>query len=88
MTEFRDLFADGFLGTTRLDDGIRWRFVSGAEQLEQIVALARQEHACCPFFQFDILQQSDEIWWESRVSAEASQMLVMLEQLPELLHSS
>ncbi len=86
--EFRAVFERAYLRGERLDDGVRWRFRRSEGLLEELTELANREHACCRFFEFDVTPHHDEIWWETRTSAEAQPVLDEFFALPRTLAQS
>jgi hypothetical protein len=85
MEEFRDVFERGYLSCERFPGGGRFRFraLSGLE--DELRSLAEREQACCPFFRFEVFARDGELWWETRVDAEAEPVLDAFLQLPDLL---
>jgi hypothetical protein len=87
LEEFRDVFAKHFLAAERFPGGGRFRFRSVAGLEEELRSLAEREHACCRFFQFEVLEENGELWWETRISDEAAPILEAFLSLPELLRT-
>jgi hypothetical protein len=85
MEEFRDVFLRGYLSRERFPGGGRFRFraLSGLEG--ELRSLAEREQGCCRFFRFEIFARDDELWWETRVDAEAEPILDVFLELPDLL---
>ena len=87
MEEFRDVFERAFLSSERVEDFGRFRFRALPGLEEELKALAEREHACCRFFRFDVFEKDRELWWETRVDAEAVPVLEAFLALPEMLRS-
>jgi hypothetical protein len=87
LEEFRGVFERGYLASERFPGGGRFRFrvIPGLES--DLRSLADREHACCRFFGFEIFAKGDELWWETRVDAEADPILEVFLALPGLLAS-
>ncbi|MGF1467520.1 MAG: hypothetical protein ACFCGT_15455 [Sandaracinaceae bacterium] len=82
LVELRSVFGQGLVGRERLDEAVRWRFRSDPSLREELVRLAQAEHACCPFFRFDLLAVDDETWWEIRVPSGGEAVLDLFYELP------
>jgi hypothetical protein len=65
--------------------GFRWHFrpVPGLEP--RLRELARREHECCRFLEFQILQEGDLLLWETRTEERARPVLEEFMRLPDLL---
>jgi hypothetical protein len=85
MEEFRDVFERAYLSSERFPGGGRFRFRSTEGLEAELRSLAEREHACCRFFRFEIFAKNDELWWETRVEAEAEPVLDAFLALPGLL---
>ena len=87
LQEFRDLFARGYLGADRIEDGFRWRFRAAPGLEDDLRALAERERTCCRFFRLDVFpaNEGQEIWWEARARAEAAPVIEEFFRLPEQL---
>ncbi len=85
MEEFREVFERAFLSSERFEGGGRFRFRALPGLEAELKALAEREHACCRFFRFDVSERNGELWWETRVDAEAEPVLEAFLALPELL---
>ena len=84
MDRYRAAFAD-LAGTDRFAGGFRWRFRSRPGLEAELKLLAEREADCCRFFQFDLLQQGDEVLWETRANERAAAVLDEFSRLPERL---
>ncbi len=86
IDEFRRLFAEALISRERTADGIRFRLRSEPAIETWVRDLAQREHACCPFFQFDIAVGDAEIYWYATVIDDdsARQVLDELYQLAGL----
>ena len=82
---FRAVFARAFVRSERLDDGVRWRFADHDGLLEELRALAIEEHECCLFFDFDVQPRGREIWWETRTTERGQPVLEEFFKLPQTL---
>ena len=82
--EFRAVFAH-LVATQQFEGGFRWRFSAEPGLEATLVDLARREHDCCRFFEFDITRDSDCIVWETRASQEAAVIMDAFMRLPENL---
>jgi hypothetical protein len=85
LEEFRDVFERGYLSSERFPGGGRFRFRTLPGLEAELQSLAVREHACCRFFRFEIFARDGELWWETRVDAEAEPVLEAFLELPELL---
>jgi hypothetical protein len=85
LEEFRDAFARGYLSSERFPGGGRFRFRALPGLEAEIRSLAEREHACCRFFRFEVFVKDGELWWETRVDAEAEPILEIFLELPDLL---
>lgn len=65
MTEYQRLFAQALVGRERTAEGIRFRFRAGAGVEAWVRDLAAREKACCPFFDFSITTDGDEVRWDA-----------------------
>ena len=85
LEEFREIFARGYLSSERFEGGGRFRFRALPGLEADLRSLAEREHACCRFFRFEISARDGELWWETRVEAEAEPILEFFLELPDLL---
>jgi hypothetical protein len=85
MEEFRDVFERAYLSGERFPGGGRFRFRALPGLEADLQSLAEREQECCPFFRFEIFKKDDELWWETRVDAEAEPILDAFLELPDLL---
>lgn len=67
MAEYRRLFAETFVGRERTSAGIRFRLRAGQGIEDWVRDLAAREKACCPFFDFNVTTDGDEVRWEVSV---------------------
>ena len=67
MMEYRRLFAQALLGRERTAEGIRFRFRAGDGIEAWVRDLAAREKACCPFFDFSVNTDGDEVHWDATV---------------------
>jgi hypothetical protein len=67
MMEYRWLFAQALLGRERTGEGIRLRFRAGDGVEAWVRDLAAREKACCPFFDFTVSTERDEVHWDATV---------------------
>jgi len=67
MAEYERLFAQAFVGRERTADGIRHRFRAGDGIEAWVRDLAAREEACCPFFDFSVSTDGDEVHWDATV---------------------
>jgi hypothetical protein len=65
--EFRRLFAEALIGRDRTSAGIRFRLRAEPGIEEWTRDLAQREHACCPFFRFDIAVSDGVVSWHASV---------------------
>jgi len=85
LEEFRDVFERSYLSRQRFAGGGRFRFRALPGLEIELRSLAEREQACCRFFRFEIFAKDDELWWETRVDAEAEPVLEIFLELPDLL---
>jgi hypothetical protein len=86
IAEYRQLFlSPDFIGRTRTEGGVRFRFHARPELADQIRDLAAREKACCAFFDFVITEHDDEITWDASVVDDPMARIVLDEyyELPE-----
>ena len=83
MAAFRGVFARAYVGTDRLAEGFRWRFQSQEGLWGELTALARNEQECCRFFEFRLIRQEEQIWWETRAPPTATAVLEAFARLPQ-----
>lgn len=67
MAEYRRLFAEAFVGRERTSAGIRFRLRAGPGIEDWVRDLAAREKACCPFFDFNVTTDDDEVRWDASV---------------------
>ena len=67
LKEYQRLFTQALVGRERTGDGIRLRFRAGHGVEAWIRDLAAREKACCPFFDFTITTDGDEVRWDATV---------------------
>jgi hypothetical protein len=67
MLEYRRLFARALVNRERTADGIRFRFRADTGVEAWVRDLAAREKACCPFFNFAITTDGDEVHWDAGV---------------------
>lgn len=80
---FSKLFKRAFIDGERLEgSAARWRFRATPDVFEEVLALAGQERACCPFFSFEIEVHGEEIWWDTSAPEEAALVLEAFYRLP------
>jgi hypothetical protein len=84
---FRAAFSR-LLATERFAGGFRWRFRAMPGFEDELKELARREHDCCRFFDFDVTCVGDEILWEARADDRATAILEEFMQLPETLRGA
>ena len=73
------------LATELFDGGFRWIFARSVELESELRSLAKNERACCAFFQFDLRATGDRIAWEVRGDQRARSVLEEFSRLPERL---
>jgi hypothetical protein len=88
LLEYQRLFAQALVGRDRTPEGIRFRFRAGDGVEAWVHDLAAREKACCPFFSFDIVTDSDEVHWHASVVDDdiAREILDEFYTLPTTLH--
>jgi hypothetical protein len=87
LAEYGELFERALLGRERREDAVALIFTADAR--EQVEDLARREHACCPFVDYRIELDGEQVRWtttntihgEQRAGVEA--MLDALHELPD-----
>jgi len=67
MREYGRLFARALVGRERTAEGIRFRFRAGDGIEAWVRDLAAREKACCPFFDYSITTDGDEVRWDATV---------------------
>jgi hypothetical protein len=67
MREYRRLFAQALVGRERTADGIRLRFRAGDGIEGWVRDLAAREKACCPFYDFSIGTDGEQVHWDVTV---------------------
>ncbi|MGH3647596.1 MAG: hypothetical protein ACRDTM_10530 [Micromonosporaceae bacterium] len=67
MNEYRRLFAQALVGREHTAEGIRFRFRAGDGIEAWVHDLAAREKACCPFYDYSISTDSDEVHWDATV---------------------
>ena len=65
--EYERLFAQAFVGRERTAEGIRFRLRADDGIEAWVRDLAAREKACCPFFDFRITTDGDEVRWDATV---------------------
>jgi hypothetical protein len=87
VAEYRRLFTQALTGRQRSEAGIRFRFRADPGVAEWVRDLADREKACCPFFNFTVTADHEEVRWDASVIDDdvARQMLAEFYRLPELL---
>lgn len=79
---FSTLFGRGLRSATRGPGGeVVWVFDRGAVARE-VIALAEQEHRCCPFLEFDIQEDEETITWRIDAPPGAEGVLDAFAALP------
>jgi hypothetical protein len=67
MAEYRRLFSQALIGRERTAEGIRFR-LRATDGIETWVRdLAAREKACCPFFDYSITTDGEEVRWDATV---------------------
>jgi hypothetical protein len=76
LEEWRHFFADS-TGTVekKSDVHVRVRLTNSSEAVQAAVDLARREKACCAFFEFSIVVESDASWLSVAVPPDAAETL-------------
>jgi hypothetical protein len=67
MAEYQRLFTGVLIGRERTGEGIRFRFRASQGVEEWVRDLAAREKACCPFFDFSVTADGDEVRWDATV---------------------
>jgi hypothetical protein len=67
LAEYQRLFAAALVDRERTAEGIRFRFGAGPGVADWVRDLAAREKACCPFFNFAITNDGDEVHWDAGV---------------------
>jgi hypothetical protein len=67
MAEYQRLFLAALTGRERTGQGIRFRLRAAAGIEEWVRDLAAREKACCPFFDFLITTDGNEVVWDITV---------------------
>src|SRR5262245_5803071 len=67
MQEYQRLFAQHFVGRERTAAGIRFRFRADEGVEAWVKDLAAREKACCPFFDFAIASDAEQVHWDAWV---------------------
>ena len=85
LAEYRQLFATALVSRERTPTRIRFRFAADAGVLEHVQALAAKEKQCCPFFDFAVAVDGDEVVWDASVVDDpvAREILEDLYRLPD-----
>jgi len=85
--EYRRLFAQALTGRERSEAGIRFRFRADPGVADWVRDLANREKACCPFFNFTVTAENEEVRWDVSVidDVTARQVLAEFYRLPEVL---
>ncbi len=67
MREYQRLFHQALVGRVRTAEGIRFRLRADDGVEAWVRDLAAREKACCPFFDFAVTTNGDEVRWDVRV---------------------
>jgi hypothetical protein len=67
MAEYGRLFARALVGRERTAGGIRFRFRAEDGVEAWVRDLAAREKACCPFFDFGVGTDGEEVRWDATV---------------------
>jgi hypothetical protein len=67
MTEYHRLFTRALIGRERTAEGIRFRLRADDGIEAWARDLAAREKACCPFFDYRITTDGDEVRWDATV---------------------
>jgi hypothetical protein len=76
LTEWSALLADSAVSAEReADTVLTFRLRNDLRGLEDLIALARREKACCPFFDFDLAIGADDVLLRISVPIDARDVL-------------
>ncbi len=67
LKEYQRLFTQALIGRERTAEGIRFRLRADDGIEAWIGDLAAREKACCPFFDYSITTDGDEVHWDATV---------------------
>ena len=67
MLEYQRLFSRALIGRERTAEGIRFRLRADDGIEAWVRDLAAREKACCPFFDYHITTDGDEVRWDATV---------------------
>lgn len=67
LMEYQRLFTQALIGRERTTEGIRFRLRADDGIDAWVRDLAAREKACCPFFDFRITTDGDEVHWDATV---------------------
>jgi len=67
MMEYQRLFAQALIGRERTAEGIRFRLRADDGIEAWVRDLAAREKSCCPFFEYGITTDVDEVRWDVSV---------------------
>jgi len=73
------------LRSEKFDGGVRWVFSNRPGLAARLRKLAKNEHQCCSFFEFDLRAAGETIIWQTTASIEAAAVLDEFGRLPERL---
>jgi hypothetical protein len=83
IAEYGELFERALLGRERREDAVVLTFTT--EVREQVEDLARREHACCPFVDYRVALDGDQVRWTTTNTIHgAGAVDVMLDAFHEL----
>jgi len=89
LAEYRRLFAQALLGRERTAEGIRFRFRADEGVEAWVRDLAAREKACCPFFDFEVAAEGNQVRWDASVADDDAARAILDEfyDLPDALAS-
>lgn len=64
MAEYDRLFSQALAGRERTERGVRLRLRADEGVEAWVRDLAAREKACCPFYNFVVGTNGDEVWWD------------------------
>ena len=67
LAEYQRLFAQALVGRERTAEGIRFRFRADEGVEAWVRDLAAREKACCPFFDFEVAAEGNQVRWDVAV---------------------
>jgi hypothetical protein len=83
IAEYGELFERALLGRERREDAVVLTFTADAR--EQVEDVAGREHACCPFVDYRVEVEGDQVrWTTTNTSHGAGAVDAMLDALYEL----